>query len=401
MASVLRRWLAATAVAGLCTLSANAQSSPGVSRVSGGMNAAPITPPPLTGVLPAAAESPVKDLTPNILPGLFESPGAGGAAGHAEPGHGDAGHGADAHGGNGHGGGGHGDHHAGPGFYGHAEYLLLRPRRGAFDYAIVDSSKNLAPNGALETLNYELRSGARAGVGYRFKDTAWSAGFTYTYLRSSSDDTLTADPNGLIYPTLSRPGLVDNVGTATATASLEYNVFDVEISRQVHVDDRLNLRLYGGVRFSTIRQDFDAMYDLRDANRARVATQSNFDGFGPLLGAEASLKTFGNFHLFGKTSAAMLTGTVTNPYQETNNGGLTTFADVTYRTRRVLPVFGSGIGLGWERRGVAVRVGYEMTNWFNLIDQIRFTNDLAEGKLTTRQTDLSMEGLFVQFAVQY
>lgn len=401
MASVLRRWLAATAVAGLCTLSANAQSTPGVSRVSGGMNAAPITPPPLTGVLPAAAESPVKDLTPNILPGLFESPGAGGA------GHGDA-HGADAHGGAGHGdmhggghGGGHADHHAEPGFYGTAEYLLLRPRRGAFDYALVDPTKNLAPNGSLESLNYELRSGVRAGIGYRFKDTAWSAGFNYTYLRSSSDNALTADPNGLIYPTLSRPGLIDNVGSAEATASLEYNVFDVEISRQVHVDDRLNMRLYGGVRFATIRQDFDAMYDLRDANLARVATKSNFDGFGPLLGAEASLKTVGGFHLFGKTSAALLTGTTTNPYQETNNGGLTTFADVNYRTRRVLPVFGTGLGLGWERRGVAIRVGYEMTNWFNLIDQIRFTNDLAEGKLTTRQSDLSMEGLFVQFAVQY
>lgn len=388
MASVFRRWLAATAVAGFCSLSANAQTSPGTSRVASGFASAPITPPPLTGVLPASAEEPhVKDLTPSVLPGLYD------------PLHGDAAHGSGGHGEAAHG-GGHAEHSE-PGFYGTAEYLLLRPRRGAFDYALVDPTKDLVPNGTLQSLNYELRSGVRAGLGYRFKDTAWSAGFTYTFLRSSSDDMRTADVNGLIYPTLSRPGLVDNVGYAEASASLEYNVFDVEISRQVHVDERLNLRLYGGVRFATVRQDFDAMYDLRDANFARVATQSNFDGFGPLLGAEASLKTFGGFHLFGKTSAAMLTGTVTNPYRETNNGGLTTFANVDYRTRRVLPVFGSGIGLGWERRGVAIRVGYEMTNWFNLIDQVRFTNDLAEGKLTTRQSDLSMEGLFVQFAVQY
>ncbi len=324
------------------------------------------------------------------MPGLYDP-----LHGHAEGGHGASGHAEGGHG------GGHDDHHAEPGFYGTAEYLLLRPRRGAFDYALVDPTKNLVPNGSLETLNYELRSGVRAGVGYRFKDTAWSAGFTYTYMRSGSDEMLTADPNGQIYPTLSRPGLIDNVGYAEASASLEYNVFDLEVSRNIHVDERMNARLYGGVRFATIRQDFDALYDLRDANMARVATQSNFDGFGPLLGAEASLKTFGGFHLFGRTSAAMMTGTITNPYRETNNAGLTTFADVNYRTRRVIPVLGSGIGLGWERRGVAIRVGYEMTNWFNLIDQIRFTNDLAEGKLTTRSTDLSMEGLFVQFAVQY
>lgn len=402
MTSVLRRWLAATAVASFCTLTANAQSSPGVSRVTAGTASAPITPPPLTGILPAAGESPakelppvkdhvkepIKDLTPNVLPGLYD-PLHG--EGHGEAGHGHSGSHA----------GGHDEHHSDPGFYGTAEYLLLRPRRGAFDYAIVDPTKDLVPNGSLQTLNYELRSGVRAGIGYRFKDTAWSAGFTYTFLRSGSDNSNTADVNGLIYPTLTRPGLIDNVGTAEASASLEYNVFDIEVSRRVHVDDRLDLRLYGGARFATIRQDFDAVYNLRDANLSRVATQSNFDGFGPLLGAEASLKTFGGFHLFGKTSAAMLTGTINNPYRETTNNGLTTLADVGYRTRRVIPVIGSGIGLGWERRGVAIRVGYEMTNWFNLIDQIRFTNDLAEGKLTTRSSDLSMEGLFVQFAVQY
>ncbi|QEL13283.1 Lpg1974 family pore-forming outer membrane protein [Limnoglobus roseus] len=401
MSSVIRRFLAVAAVTGVCSLAATAQSPGQRAAGSGGFatGAAPVTPinpPPLMGVS-ATEETPVKDLTPGVMPGLFdplagESHGGGGGA----------------HGG---GGGGHGEgcstcpthdeHHDGAGFYGTAEYLLLRPRRGAFDFAIVDPNRDLIPGGTLESLNYEQRSAVRAGLGYRFKDSAWAAGFTYTFLRSGADRSIDAPVNGLIYPTLTRPGLVDNVGFAQATASLEYNVFDTEISRYVHVDDRLDLRLYGGARFVTIRQDFESLYDLRDANLARVTTKSNLDGFGPLMGGEATLQVYKGFHLYGKTSAAILSSRLVNPIAETNNNGQTTFAAVDYRTRRVVPMLGTGIGGGWQRRGVSVRVGYEVTNLFNAIDQIRFTNDLAEGKVTTRQADLSLEGLFVQFAVQY
>jgi hypothetical protein len=377
MASVIRRFLAACAVTGVCA-SAGFGQAPVVK-----LGADTITPPPLVGAA-ASEEAGVKDLTPGIMPGLFDPlHNEGHAAGHGGGGHGEA----------------HG--HDGPGFYGTAEYLLLRPRRGAFDFALVDPNKDLIPGGNLESLNYEQRSGVRAGVGYRFSDSAWAAGFTYTFLRSGADRTLNSTPTGVIYPTLTRPGLIDNAGFAQATASLEYNVFDLEVGRQIHADERLNMRLYAGLRFATIRQDFDVLYDLRDANLARVRTKSNFDGFGPLLGGEGSLKTFGGFHIFGRAQASLLTGNITNPYAETQNDGGTLFATVDYRTRRVIPVMGAGVGVGWENRGVALRVGYEMTNWFNLIDQIRFTNDLAEGKLVTRPGDLSLEGLFVQLAIQY
>ncbi len=395
MSSVIRRFLAAAAVTSVCSLAATAQT-PGVRTVGSGnfATAGTITPPQLIGVAASEEAPPVKDLTPAIMPGLFDPlAGESHGGGHAADGHGKgtcdtcAAH--------------HEEEHDGAGFYGTAEYLLLRPRRGAFDFGIVDPNRDLVPGGTLESLNYEQRSGVRAGLGYRFKDSAWAAGFTYTFLRSGADRTIDAPAAGLIYPTLTRPGLVDNAGFAQATASLEYNTFDVEVSRYVHVDERLNLRLYGGARFATIRQDFDALYDLRDANLSRVMTKSNLEGFGPLLGGEATLTVYKGFHLYGKTSGALLSSRLVNPISETNNGGNTTFAAVDYRTRRVVPTMAAGIGGGWQRRGVSVRIGYEVTNLFNAIDQVRFTNDLAEGKVTTRQADLSLEGLFVQFAVQY
>jgi Legionella pneumophila major outer membrane protein precursor len=405
------------AVAQSTPLSLPPLESPGTARVGSGAFAttppssasiAPITPPPLTIATPASSASPaatggspaashgaahgaahgeVKDLTHTVLPGLFDS--------HASEGHHPTG--------KAHAEGGHGDehHHEGSGIYGRAEYLLLRPRRGASDFAIRDPRNDLVPAGAVESMNYELRSGLRAGMGYRFKDSPYAAGFTYTFLRSSSDRSARADAGGVLYPSITRPGVLDQVGFAEVRSSLEYNVFDLEISRRIHIDDRMKLLLYGGARFATIRQDFNANYDLLDANQARAMTRANFDGFGPLLGGEASLKVIGGFHLYAKGSASLLSGKINNSYTETNNDGRTQLAGIDYRTRRVVPVLGAGLGGGWQYHNVAIRVGYEVTNWFNMIDQIRFTNDLAEGKFTTRPADLSLEGLFVQFSITY
>ncbi len=286
------------------------------------------------------------------------------------------------------------------GLFANAEYLLLRPRRAAFDFALTDANRDLAPTGGVQSLNYELRSGVRGGIGYRFDDH-WAAGFEYTYLGSGANRTVGAPAGGTLYATLTRPGLNDEAATAQATAGLNYNLFDTLASRNFEIDHHTTARVYGGFRFATIRQDFSTVYNGGDANQGIVSTSSNFDGFGPLLGGDIAWKIHNGFHLYAKGSAAMMTGDLRNTLNETNNAGQTVYADIDYSTRRVIPVTTLGIGGGWMHENVTFRVGYEITNWFGLIDTPRFTGELAEGKYTTRNGDFSLEGIFAQFGVSY
>jgi hypothetical protein len=287
------------------------------------------------------------------------------------------------------------------GLFGSAEYLLLRPRRAAFDFAISDATRDLVPNGKLESLNYELRSGVRAGLGYQFSGTRWDSAFEYTYFRSSADRTIAAPAGGTLYATLTRAGLNDEAAVAAATAGIEYNVFDAVMGRRVCLDDTTSLRFFGGVRFASVRQNFSAQYDGGDANMGRVDTSTNFDGFGPLVGGEISINLHAGFHAFARGSAALMTGQLRNPITETNNAGLTTYANLDYSVRRVIPVAGLAIGGGWQHNNVTIRCGYEITNWFGMIDSPRFTGELAEGKFITRSGDLSLEGLFAQVGISY
>lgn len=281
------------------------------------------------------------------------------------------------------------------------EYLLLRPRRAGFDFAIADANRDLVPSGALQTLNYELRSGLRAGIGYHLPNTHWDARFEYTYLESGADRTIAAPPGGTLYATLTRAALNDEAAVATATAGMEYNVFDAILNRTLHLDEHSILRVFGGFRFATIRQNFAAAYNGGDANFGLVQTASNFDGFGPLIGTEIACNLIGGFHLFGRGNAALLTGSLRNPITETNNAGLTLYSNLDNEVRRVIPVLSLGIGGGWQYHNVTIRAGYEITNWFGLIDSPRFNGELSEARFATRSGDLSLEGLFAQIGFSY
>jgi hypothetical protein len=290
--------------------------------------------------------------------------------------------------------------HVEPGFGGFADYLLMRPRRDAFDFALFDRQRDLIPAGRVHSLNYELKSGVRTGFDYRTA-SGLDAKFAYTYFRSSADRSMFAQGTETIYPTLTRPGLTDEVRTARATAGLEFNTFDLQVGQTVHRGESVSLRAHGGLAWQSIRQRFAADYDGADANRATVTTRNDFTGFGPTVGLEATLHATKHWHLYGRATGGLMTGTVASPLKETNNAGLTPYADFESRNRRVIPTAGLAVGGGWQSGRVSIRAGYELQHWFNLIEQPRVVGELSEGKLQTRTGDFSMEGLFVQFGLAF
>jgi hypothetical protein len=287
------------------------------------------------------------------------------------------------------------------GLYAAAEFLLLTPRQRNLDFAIVDPSNNLTPNGRIQSLNYETQPGFRATLAYRVPGHGWDIGLTYTYFNSRDDFATTAGPGGLIYPTLTKAGLTNDAQGALARARLTMNVYDIELGRRWDVDDTLRFRLVGGVRLMTVRQSLEAVYDGRDADLAFVRTESNFDGAGPMAGVESSWALTKTLGVFGRATGGLVTGTMRNPFVETNNGGATTYADVADRYALTVPFAALGIGLSYEYRGLFLRAGYEVTNYFGLFERQYYVDDFAEGKTLNRSSNLALDGLFLQFGLAF
>jgi hypothetical protein len=326
-------------------------------------------------------DGPMRDLTPTNFADLIPAPatqpvghGAGCEASCAEPAH--------------------------PGWYATGEYLLLRPRADAYDFAIRGLTPGLATVGPIESLKSALASGFRAEAGFRFA-SGWEAGFAYTLVNSGGSRTLAAPTGSVLYPTITRPGLTDTVLFAAASNDLNYNLYDLLVGKRWKLDDHFGLRAFGGVRFADIGRRMTAVFDGLDANLAAVRTRSGFDGFGPLIGAEATLYGWGGFHLYTRATGGLITGRSTNRLLETNNADATVYANTGYDVRKVVPVASLAIGGGWQYRTVSIRTGYEITHWSGFGEPVRFVDDIGQGKIVTRPSALSLEGFFFQVGVAF
>lgn len=281
-----------------------------------------------------------------------------------------------------------------------AEFLLLRPRRGAFDFAVPGDTTGLVPVGPVRSLNYDVQPGLRVELGHRFAG-GWEAWAGYTYFHSAARDSLTAPAGQVLFPTLTKPGLTNAALTASGDAGFTYNAYDILAGKRFAVDENFALRIFGGLRFASLQQSFSAFYDGLDARSAAVSANSKFQGFGPIIGSEAVLVGWNGFHLYARAGGGLLTGQSDNPLIESNSAGNTLYASTGNDVRRVVPVASVGIGAGWQYRTVTIRAGYEITNYFGVIEQPRFVDDIGLGKITTRSANLSLEGLFVQMGLAF
>jgi Legionella pneumophila major outer membrane protein precursor len=282
-----------------------------------------------------------------------------------------------------------------------AEYLLVRPRRRDLDFAIVDPIDDLAPQGKIKSADWPTVSGLRAGIGYRPADSLWEAMFTYTYLFSGDDRTAAAPPGGVLYPTLTRPGVVDRVQAALAGSGITFNVFDLESGRRFQVDDSFAFRLFSGARWASVDQSLNAYYFGGDADRAHVRSRIEFDGAGVTVGGQGDWIIGRGFRLFGRARGSLLVGDFCTRLTETDQGGRVLNADVREHFVQTVPVLEIATGISWEYRNFKASVGYEVANWFNLADTPFFVDDLAEGKFGRRRGDVSLEGVFFQLGLAF
>ena len=332
----------------------------------------PVTPPsvlPEGAVEPAAGE--VLDLTPAELPGRAEP--------WCEPEHGHA--------------------HEPGGWFASGEYLIWRPRLSDAAYALIDPRRDLVPTGRVLNVPYDARGGLRVTTGYRLPGSGWDVGVTYTYFDSAGGAGAAAPPGGVLYPLLTRPGLVDQALRGAAVAHADYHAFDIDFGKTVDLDPHLSLRTFGGVRFASLDSCIHARYDGLQARLADTSVHSRFDGVGPTAGAEARLRAWRNLSLFGNVRGGLLFGDFTGERFETNNGVVT--LDVFDRYSGIAPMAAIQLGGSWQWRALTLAAGYEVTHWFNAVTRPTVTDDFAEGKLVRRSSDLSFDGVFFRLAVGY
>lgn len=275
------------------------------------------------------------------------------------------------------------------------EYLLMKPLRRALDFAIDSPVNDGTAQGTIESVSLNTSSGVRTGGGYRLPE-GWELGLYYTYLHSGGDNNLRSLPGGTLYATPTHPGFIDAVDSAQASANLNYSVFDVEFGRRFRPTESFTLLVNAGGRFAWIDQDFAVLYDGQSANLASLSSPSRFHGGGVRVGGEGQWTVLRRCGLYGRAYGSLVCGDFRTSLVETNNAGFAVISNVIEDYRKVVPVAELGFGVSWQGEHLRIRVGYELVNWFGLIDSPDIVHDFSN-KTSRRLSDLGLEGMIAQF----
>lgn len=267
------------------------------------------------------------------------------------------------------------------------EYLLVRPRRGGQDYAIVGGNPNWGPVGDIKSIEGGFDSGFRVGLGYRFAGEGWELGAWYTNYHVGGNDGVA----GTVFPTLTHPALVTQVAEARASSSVNVNLVDVEFGRRAQVSEAVGLRLFVGARYANVDQTFQAAYSGGDVGRDEVWRRLSFDGGGARAGGEVGLRLTEGMGVYARGSTSLLAGQVRAGLAEFGNG--VRVVDVTQRADRLIPVLDLGLGVSYQQERLRLAVGYDFQAWLNMAEAFTFVDDAHPAKFAVQSGTLGFDGV--------
>jgi len=173
---------------------------------------------------------------------------------------------------------------------------------------------------------------------------------------------------------------------------------DLDIARVISVSPHLDLKVFGGGRFAWIDQKLTAVYNggSFNAQNTTVSSPVYFHGAGVTAGAQGFWKIYEGLGLFARVRGSMLSGQFRNFLTETDQNGTVSVVNVRERYYQVVPVTEMAVGAAYQGEHLFLSVGYELQNWFNMVNSPDFATGNSIGKLSRRSSDLSLEGLAVQ-----
>jgi hypothetical protein len=207
--------------------------------------------------------------------------------------------------------------------------------------------------------------GYYAGIGYNFACTANDIRLNYLHNKRANNafllgggltslipiprgdqltDTITVESGGVPVRTITASGPFFNIlDSVKADSSLSQNVLDLECGQTFLVTPDLRVRLFGGVRQSSLRNDLKITLGVNSAPdnialltshlvleevsftdstlqfEQLINTSTEYSGLGPRFGMEVNYNLAVGFSLFGSVSAAILVGDIHSQLTDSTN----------------------------------------------------------------------------------
>ena len=250
------------------------------------------------------------------------------------------------------------------------DYLNWLARRSGMDFASFLNGAR-APV-ATESLDFDRASGIRTGLGYRFSN-GWDVVWNYTYFHVDGQQTATANAAAAGNPALiATQSFLSNgqtfnvpVTSITAAGGLTLNIQDFEAEWSSCLNDTVGFKAFGGFRWAKIDQNFNNAYTYAGGT-GNVSLPNNMDAEGIRLGAEIEWRTCCGLRVYGQVAESVMVADFRTRQHEVDPAANIDI-DVSSNSTVVVPDFEASFGVAYARGPWELRAGYEMSDWFNMV----------------------------------
>ncbi|GAB5411099.1 MAG: hypothetical protein ChlgKO_02130 [Chlamydiales bacterium] len=290
-------------------------------------------------------------------------------------------------------------------------YLFLRAEIDGLVFGqTIDVSNLTSPSDVLhvkdrpKNLDFQWSSGLTAGVGYIFPEREqFQLSAYWTYLHSKADKKTRQNGNideHFIAPNWLPLLLGSTADRAKASWTLNFNVVDLALSRNVLFGEWFSMEPKAGLRGAWINQDYNVNYhggfkysEAGTTNTIFKDTSfkatNDYRGIGARIGSDLQFYLTKNITVLGSFFGSLLYGDF--ELRETYSGGLLVDfgagpqilnedVDLRKDITAVRPAIESKIGLRWNRyfnenkQRILIGMYYQLNYWF---DQNELVNQLA------------------------
>ena len=306
------------------------------------------------------------------------------------------------------------------GVYGFAEYLYLRPRGFAVDYAVeldvtdIDDFDEALIVGPVQTADPGGNSGYRVGVG-TFLSECSRLEVTYTQFESDDEDGLESGPAGdpasrlqaLLVPQKipAAPGGGEDWNFADAETDVELRMLDIDYRRMTCC---CCLEVLLGIRLGQLEQDLHAEYSQDPTAFRNAWSDIDFEGAGVRVGLMREFRRpCSGCLLYTRGTASFLAGEFEADFLQISDDALPADppieSDTSWDSARIVPVLDLEVGVGWEGPSGRLRLtaGYLVSAWFNIVTLDEFNTAIRAQELDNVSSTATFDGLAARAELRF
>lgn len=279
------------------------------------------------------------------------------------------------------------------------EFLLLRPGSTDQIYEVeYDDPTPLFPTGGVGRLNIDEETGFRVGFSCCASECTSLVG-SYTFFESNTSDSITADPGRVLVSQLIHPDLGTTGGAglgSSADYSIDFQLVDLAYRHIWRANDTYAINWLAGFRYGHLDQSLLSVQERAVATgNVTVDTDVDFDGFGMLLGFDATRRSCrSGLLIYSRGLSTFLAGDWRGDYAASNQlGGGVVRND--YDDYRITPVVELELGFGWQSKcgRCKATVGYLTSAWYDAVSTREYINAVRANNLTSVEETITFNGL--------